>query len=35
VNILPAPSAAGSTWEIRIPGAYNGPDRVMTITKLN
>lgn len=34
VRFLPAPDL-GATWEVRMPGHYNGPDRVMTIKKIS
>lgn len=34
VHFMPAPAdKSESVWEIRIPGQYGAPDRVMTITK--
>ena len=34
VTVEPA-QTKGSKWEIRIPSPYNGPDRVMTIERIN
>lgn len=33
VHVVPPADQKGATWEIRIPGAYGAPPRVLTITR--
>lgn len=33
VHVVPPAEQKGATWEIRLPGAYGAPTRVLTITR--